>query len=464
MKRAHDNPYLGGNYAPVHDELQVDNLEVAGTLPDCLSGVYMRNGPNPYFEPIAYQYPFEGDGMIHAVTLRNGKASYRNRFVMTGSLKSEIGAGKAIYGSVLSPIPVDPTLQHPDDTPDPMKNGAFINVIRHAGIYLALEEAAPAHEITADLETVGWWRGGEDAPIPMNAHARLDPETGELWTLTYDIESAPYVTLRLFGADFALKRTIPIDLPGLPTMMHDFMITQGHVVLCHGPVDFDWSAMERGASPLYWAGDDRGTRYGIMPKNGDAKDLIWVEDEAHFVFHFANAFEKGGKILFDYAHHGWLDFGGSSKGEAPPPRLQHVEIDLAARTTTRHGWSDQACEFPRFDDRRDGLPTRYIYCPTALGDGAEQFNALMRTDTKTGDITTFAFQVSDSVGEPVFVPRPDGTEEDDGWVVAFVYHESDDTSDLTLWDARGIADGPVCAVHMPRRVPEGLHANWMPDG
>jgi carotenoid cleavage dioxygenase-like enzyme len=191
MKRAHDNPYLGGNYAPVHDELQVDNLEVAGTLPDCLSGVYMRNGPNPYFEPIAYQYPFEGDGMIHAVTLRNGKASYRNRFVMTGSLKSEIGAGKAIYGSVLSPIPVDPTLQHPDDTPDPMKNGAFINVIRHAGIYLALEEAAPAHEITADLETVGWWRGGEDAPIPMNAHARLDPETGELWTLTYDIESAP---------------------------------------------------------------------------------------------------------------------------------------------------------------------------------------------------------------------------------------------------------------------------------
>ncbi len=54
------------------------------------------------------------------------------------------------------------------------------------------------------------------------------PETGELWTLLrYDVESAPYVTLRLFGDDFALKRTIPIDLPGLPTMMHDFMITQG---------------------------------------------------------------------------------------------------------------------------------------------------------------------------------------------------------------------------------------------
>ncbi len=46
--------------------------------------------------------------MIHAVTLRNGKASYRNRFVMTGSLKSEIGAGKAIYGSIHEPLPGRP--------------------------------------------------------------------------------------------------------------------------------------------------------------------------------------------------------------------------------------------------------------------------------------------------------------------------------------------------------------------
>ncbi len=54
MKRPHDNPYLAGNYAPVRDELQADDLAVTGSLPDGLSGVYMRNGPNPYFEPIAY--------------------------------------------------------------------------------------------------------------------------------------------------------------------------------------------------------------------------------------------------------------------------------------------------------------------------------------------------------------------------------------------------------------------------
>ncbi len=75
MRRPHDNPHLAGNFAPVHDELNVTDLSVRRGIPDCLSGVYMRNGHNPYFEPIECHYPFEGDGMIHAVALRNGKAS-----------------------------------------------------------------------------------------------------------------------------------------------------------------------------------------------------------------------------------------------------------------------------------------------------------------------------------------------------------------------------------------------------
>ncbi len=195
--------------------------------------------------------------------------------------------------------------------------------------------------------------------------------------LSYDIEKQTYLTLRLFDPQFRLLRTIEIELPGLPTTMHDFIITEWFVVLCHGPVGFDWAAVERGESPLKWTGAERGAQYGIMPKDGDANDLIGIEGELHFVFHFANAFE-------------------------------------------------------RFDDRRDSLPTRYVYSPTGLG-------------------------------EPVFVPRPEGTEENDGWVPAFVYHEADDSSALILWDARNISDGLVCKVEIPRRVSEGLHGSWLLD-
>ncbi len=89
-----DDPYLSGNFAPVGPELDAADLPViAGRIPPDLSGAYMRNGPNPLFKPISYTYPMDGDGMIHAVYLDNGRARYRNRFVATTSLAVERRAG-----------------------------------------------------------------------------------------------------------------------------------------------------------------------------------------------------------------------------------------------------------------------------------------------------------------------------------------------------------------------------------
>jgi carotenoid cleavage dioxygenase-like enzyme len=50
------DPYLQGNNAPVHEEIDVANLPVDGELPPDLEGIYMRNKPNPAFDPISYTY------------------------------------------------------------------------------------------------------------------------------------------------------------------------------------------------------------------------------------------------------------------------------------------------------------------------------------------------------------------------------------------------------------------------
>ena len=39
------SPYLQGNFAPVHDELDVADLEVTGRIPDALTGAYLATGP-----------------------------------------------------------------------------------------------------------------------------------------------------------------------------------------------------------------------------------------------------------------------------------------------------------------------------------------------------------------------------------------------------------------------------------
>ena len=75
--------YLSGNYAPVTDEVTAFDLPVIGELPTELDGRYLRNGPNPLRvrDPATHHW-FVGDGMVHGIRLRDGKAEwYRNRYV-----------------------------------------------------------------------------------------------------------------------------------------------------------------------------------------------------------------------------------------------------------------------------------------------------------------------------------------------------------------------------------------------
>jgi carotenoid cleavage dioxygenase-like enzyme len=91
------NPYLLGVYAPVGEEIDATGLEVIGKIPADLNGVYLRNGPNPRFAPEGRYLWFDGDGMIHAVHLENGKARYRNRWIRTKAFEAESEAGKALW-------------------------------------------------------------------------------------------------------------------------------------------------------------------------------------------------------------------------------------------------------------------------------------------------------------------------------------------------------------------------------
>ena len=86
-----DNPFLKGNYAPVREEVTAERLPIVGKLPPELSGMYVRNGPNPQFAPLGRYHWFDGDGMLHGVLLRDGQASYRNRYLQTAGWHEALG-------------------------------------------------------------------------------------------------------------------------------------------------------------------------------------------------------------------------------------------------------------------------------------------------------------------------------------------------------------------------------------
>lgn len=456
-----DNPHLSGNFAPIGTEIDSGPLDVIeGRIPEDLAGAYLRNGPNPRYEPSSYNYPLEGDGMLHALRFEGGKAYYSNRYVRTSGFEVEDRAGRAVYGGIMSPQPVDPELLGPHDDPEnPFKMSAFIGVQHHAGHLLAMGEGEPAWEIGPDLETRGPWTAGTDAPIIMGAHNRVHPVTGDLFALSYDIET-PTVTMHHIGRDGQLRRSFDIELAA-PSMIHDFVLTERYLVLLIGPVVFDMGAMMSGGSFIQWR-PEIGTRIAVVPLDGG--DVRWFEAEPFFVFHFANGFERGGEIVVDYIRHQKLHFGyGEPNTEPPTPR--RLVLDLASGRVSEQTWFDRVAEFPRIDDRRNALETRYVYAPTLTssltgGNGASAtFNCLLRIDTETGDVESHYFG-NRIAGEAVFIPRGEG--ETEGWLGTYLYDPETETSDFVLLDAQGFGSDPVVRLRLPQRVPQGLHGTWVP--
>lgn len=74
--------------------------------------------------------------------------------------------------------------------------------------------------------------------------------------------------------------------------------------------------------------------------------------------------------------------------------------------------------------------------------------------------------------ESRFVPRKDGQHEDDGWVLSYVFDESqfdehgdagaNATSELWIIDAKQMKE-VVGRIKLPQRVPYGLHGNWFSE-
>jgi carotenoid cleavage dioxygenase-like enzyme len=458
-----ENLYLQGPFAPVDDEVAVDDVRVEGRLPEELRGSYLRNGPNPQFTPLgSYTHPFDGDGMVHMLTFERGRVSYRNRWVATRGLTSERRAGRALYGGLMTPIMPDSSTIGPDGDPSPFKNLANTNVIRHCDRTLALSNGGMPYEMRDDLSTVGEqdFEGGLTGG--MSAHPKLDPVWEELHFIRSDVV-APYLTYGVIGPKGRVTRSEPIDLPE-PSLIHDFVVTDNHVVYFDSPAVFDFDAMIRGEQVMHWR-PERGTRIGVMSRHTETPETLWFPVDNCFVMHFLNGYSDGDTVVVDYIHRTRPDV--VAEDEENIPRLHRAVLDVSRRTVHVELIDYRAVEYPRVDDRRTGLRHRVGYAVAATDPNSARvgyFDSVVRYDLEGGTSTEHRLHPGVMAGEPVFAPRPGGTAEDDGWVLVHTYDVERDSSDLVVLDAARFNAPPIAIVHLPVRVPVGLHGNWYPAG
>ena len=448
------NIYLDGNFAPVREEITADTLQVIGELPPDLSGMFVRNGPNPQWAPIGQYHWFDGDGMLHGVRFDKGKATYCNRYVRTKGFEIEQRAGKAVWSGLLEP----PQMDNPHGR---VKNTANTALVWHAGQFLALWEGGAPHAIkTPNLETIGEYTYNGKLNSAFTAHPKVDPVTGEMMFFGYGF-APPYLKYSVVSAKGELLRTVPIDIP-MAVMMHDFAITENYTIFMDLPLTFSVERMKRG-EPMMMFERDKPSRFGIVPRHGDNSNIRWFECPACYVFHTLNAYEEGDEVVLMACRMNSTTVFMSGDSQGDVPYLHQWRFNLLTGTVREEILDDVGTEFPRINENLLGRKTRYGYAGRIPKSSEVFFDGVIKYDFSTGESQIHEFGRGRSGSEAVFVPRPGANSEDDGWLVTFVYDTCEDSSELVVVNAQDMKAEPVARVLLPQRVPYGFHGAWLSE-
>ena len=440
------NSYVEGSMAPVADEVTAFDLPVTGTIPEELEGRWLRNGPNPRsaVDPSTHHW-FLGDGMVHGVRLRGGKAEwYRNRWVRGTRIAAELGE--------------DPPQGHSYGDRD---FGPNTSVGGFAGRTWAMVEAGTSPmTLTYELDTIGY--NGFDGTLPgaFTAHPRYDAATGELHAVCYaypdQLDRVQHVVV---GRDGRVAKVTDVPLTGMP-MVHDMSLTSRYVLVYDLPVYLDIeAAMTDSPFPFAW-NPDHPARVGLLPRDGTADDIVWCVAPQCYVFHSVNAYDADdGTVLVDLCRYDRM-FDGDRNGPIgdSSPTIVRWVVDPATATVAETPIADGHHEFPTCDPRVGAGRHRYAY----TADGLE-LGPTHRVDVETGDTVTHDHGEGRFGAEPLLVPKDGSTDEGVGWVLVCVNDRGGGPAELVVLDGEDLAAEPVARIHLPQRVPDGFHGNWVPD-
>lgn len=475
---------LSGNFAPVPEQPLVHHhLPVTGTIPDCIDGVYLRNGANPFFQPLSAHHLFDGDGMIHAVKINRNSVSYSCRFTETQRLIQERNLGRPVF-----PKPIGELHGHSGIARLSLfyARGLFglidfnhgtgvanAGLVYFNGRLLAMSEDDLPYQVNispaGDLRTTGQYDFDGQLRSAMIAHPKLDPVTGEMFALSYDVVKKPYLKYFKFSREGKKSADVEIPIVG-PTMTHDFAITENYVVIPDQQVVFNLKEMIKGGSPVVYD-EKKMSRFGVLSKhskNGD--DIIWVDSPETFCFHLWNAWEEPhspDEVVVIGSCMTPPDSIFNESDEDLKSVLSEIRINITTGKSTRRPIinvnNDHVnLEAGMVNRKFLGRKTRYAYL--AIAEPWPKVSGFAKVDLRNGDVEKFMYGDWRYGGEPFFLPRDDnelGSEimEDDGYVIVFVHDEEKWESELLIVNTKSMR--LEASVKIPSRVPYGFHGTFV---
>ena len=454
-----------GFNSPTRFEGDVYDCEVWGEIPKDIEGTFYRMQCDFDYRPPKNEWMtgFNGDGHISRFRFADGSVDYKGRYVRTDRLMTERKARKRLFGVYRNRFTDDPSVAKID------RSAANTHTYWHGGKLFVLKEDSRAWTVDPHtLETKGVWDfHGKYTAKTMSAHPKIDPVTGEMIAYGYQAKGdlTKDIAVYTINPHGKVVKEVWLTSPYLG-IIHDIAITQKYVVI---PVIARTTSLERlkSGEPMWeWQGD-LPTMVGLLPRDGDAKDVRWYKGPSRNTLHFLNATDRGSKVTMELP---------TSSGERDASQIRRWTFDLASKKEEfeEDVVSETPGFLPRMDDRFLSLDYRYAYlssrdpkaapdpkAPPALGRFGS--NLLQRLDVRTGEVTQCKAEPVHSLQEACFVPRKNAKGEGDGYVMAVASNYESMTSDLVIADAQKLDQGIIATVKLPFRLRSGTHTNWYPQ-
>jgi carotenoid cleavage dioxygenase-like enzyme len=469
-----------GFAAPIRFEADILDCEVVGTIPKDIDGVFYRVGAEWFMPP---KFPddaiLNADGYVSMFRIRNGRVSYRGRWIHTERFDRNLAAGKQLYGYYRNPYTDDPSIS---DAAHPNRRTVSNTApLVYGGKLFSLKEDGLPYELDPNtLATLRPWdAGGAWKSQTFSAHPKLDPLSGEM--VSYGYEASGLASDDLYIATVnpqgKVSDSVTVKVPYV-SVIHDMALTHRHVVIPFGGYVTSEQRLRDGR--IHWGWDaTKPSIIGVIPRGASAKDMRWFKGPERCMMHTFNAHSEGNKVILyaPFYDSNFFPFFPPIDGTPWNPAKAHayirkITLDLDKRSDQWQEeilWPMQVGDLGKVDPRVVTLPTRYLYTmfndpdrPGAgqrAGLGGPAANSYGRFDIQTGQVQKYFAGPSHALQECSFVPRASGVE-GDGYLVGVASNYAEMRSELVITDAQRLGEGDVARVILPFRISQQVHGVW----
>ena len=473
------DPTAVGYFEPMRFDADVYDCEIIeGAIPADLEGTFYRVSADWFYPPkFPDDSPFNADGYVSMFRFSNGSVDFKGRFVRTERYLADARARRQLFGYYRNGRTDGPAAKGVS------RNVANTAMVAHAGKLFALKE--DSHPMMIDpntLETLGEWDfgGGYRSPT-FTAHPKVDHTTGEMITYGYEAtgDASNDIFFSFIDKTGKVTREVRFKAPYV-SMIHDIAASEKHIVIpVYGMVT---SLARLEAGKVHWGWDrTQPTWYGVLPRDGEAKDVRWFKGPERAIIHTFNATTKGDTVVMEapISDSNPFPFFPAVDG-APFDRaraktvVRRVTLDLGSKDDD---WREEILypnapgSLSRMDDRYVTQPYRYgfmSYSDVSLpfdtargGNMAGRIsNSIGRFDFATAKLDSYFVGDVQSLQEVSFAPRSAAGPEGDGYLIAVAANYAERNSELVVVDAATMEG--VARVRMPFRVSNQIHGVFTP--